>query len=135
VTTWAISIADTFINELLNLPQNVQKRVSKIVKILESDPISAQGDAKKLKGYTNNVYRARIGDYRLFYSFGQGWVKLLSIRKRDERTYEIEIPEFETPVSPPDSNVLKPQTIQTPQTPAEQNPNNEISPSPDLPCR
>jgi mRNA-degrading endonuclease RelE of RelBE toxin-antitoxin system len=90
VTTWAISIADTFINELLNLPQNVQKRVSKIVKILESDPISAQGDAKKLKGYTNNVYRTRIGDYRLFYSFGQGWVKLLSIRKRDERTYEIE---------------------------------------------
>ena len=85
MTTWAISVADTFFNELLNLPQAIQKKVSKVVKTLEADPISAQGDAKKLKGYTNNVYRVRLGDYRLFYSFGQGWVKLLSIRKRDER--------------------------------------------------
>jgi hypothetical protein len=31
-----------------------------------------------------------------------GWVKLLSIRKRDERTYELEIPEFTTPNPLPD---------------------------------
>ncbi len=67
------------------------------MKILEQDPISAQGDAKKLKGYGNNIYRVRLGDYRLFYSFGSGWVKLLSVRKRDDRTYELEIPEFTTP--------------------------------------
>lgn len=109
MTTWAISITDTFFNELLNIPQAVQKKVSKIVKLLETDPISAQGDAKKLKGYTNNVYRVRLGNYRLFYSFGQGWVKLLSIRKRDERTYETELPDFQTPTPPPSSVVLKPQ--------------------------
>ena len=74
MTTWAISVADTFFNELLNLPQAIQKKVSKVVKTLEADPISAQGDAKKLKGYTNNVYRVRLGDYRLFYSFGQGLI-------------------------------------------------------------
>jgi superfamily I DNA/RNA helicase/mRNA-degrading endonuclease RelE of RelBE toxin-antitoxin system len=109
MTTWAVSIADTFFNELLNLPQSVSKKVTKVVKILEKDPISAQGDAKKLKGYTNNIYRVRIGDYRLFYSFGQGWVKLLSIRKRDERTYELELPEFEAPVPPPEPSLLNPQ--------------------------
>ena len=81
MTTWAVSVADTFFNELLNLPQGISKKVSRVVKILGQDPISAQGDAKKLKGYTNNIYRVRIGDYRLFYSFGEGWVKLLSIRK------------------------------------------------------
>lgn len=108
MATWAVSIADTFLNELLNLPQSISKKVSKVVKILEQDPISAQGDAKKLKGYTNNIYRVRIGDYRLFYSFGQGWVKLLSIRKRDERTYELELPEFDPPSPPPANDALNP---------------------------
>ncbi|RMD69057.1 MAG: DNA helicase UvrD, partial [Cyanobacteria bacterium J149] len=86
-----------FINELLNIPKSISKKVTKKIKILEQDPISAQGDAKKLKGYGNNIYRVRLGDYRLFYSFGSGWVKLLSVRKRDDRTYELEIPEFTTP--------------------------------------
>ena len=113
MSTWAISVADIFFNELLNLPQSISKKVSKVVKVLEKDPISAQGDAKKLKGYANNIYRVRIGDYRLFYSFGQGWVKLLSIRKRDERTYELELPEFEAPVSPPEPSLLHPNKLET----------------------
>lgn len=111
MSNWAVSFIDTFLNELLNLPQTVSKRVSKVVKLLEQDPISAGGDAKKLKGYTNNIYRVRIGDYRLFYSFGQNWVKLLSIRKRDERTYELELPEFAVPTSPPEASVLNPQLV------------------------
>lgn len=97
MTVWTITFADTFLNELLNIPKNISKKVTKKIKILELDPISAQGDAKKLKGYNDNIYRVRLGDYRLFYSFGSGWVKLLSIRKRDDRTYELEIPEFTTP--------------------------------------
>ncbi|PPS43921.1 3'-5' exonuclease [Chroococcidiopsis sp. TS-821] len=118
MATWAVSLVDTFLNELLNLPQSVSKKVSKVVKILEEDPISAQGNAKKLKGYTNNIYRVRIGDYRLIYSFGQGWVKLLSIRKRDDRTYEIELPNFETPTPPPVEDLLTPQVaINTQQQP------------------
>jgi superfamily I DNA/RNA helicase/mRNA-degrading endonuclease RelE of RelBE toxin-antitoxin system len=97
MTTWTITFADTFLNELLNIPKSISKKVTKKIKILEQDPISAQGDAKKLKGYNDNMYRVRLGDYRLFYSFGSGWVKLLSIRKRDDRTYELELPEFTTP--------------------------------------
>ncbi|MHC5614994.1 MAG: 3'-5' exonuclease [Nostoc sp.] len=103
---WTLSVTDTFLNELLNLPQNISRKVTKSVKILEKDPISAGGDAKKLKGYQNNTYRIRVGDYRVFYSFGQGWVKLLSVRKRDERTYEIEIPQFQTPTTPPQEDVI-----------------------------
>lgn len=111
MATWAISVVDTFFNELLNLPQAVQKKVSKMVKILQTDPTPVQGDAKKLKGYANNVYRVRLGNYRLFYSFGQGWVKLLSVRKRDERTYEIELPDFQIPESSPSDTILKPQPM------------------------
>ena len=97
MTTWTITFADTFLNELLNIPKSISKKVTKKIKILEQDPISAQGDAKKLKGYNDNIYRVRLGDYRLFYSFGGGWVKLLSIRKRDDRTYELELPELTIP--------------------------------------
>lgn len=118
MTTWALAFTNTFFSELLNLPQAAQKKVAKALKLLETDPISAQGDAKKLKGYTNNVYRVRIGDYRLFYSFGAGWVKLLSVRKRDERTYEVELSEFEEPSPPPNNRILKPQV----QKVAENNP-------------
>lgn len=112
-SSWAISFADTFFNELLNLPKAVQKKIEKSVKKLKTDPVSAQGNAKKLKGFSNNVYRVRIGDYRLIYCFGQGWVKLLSVRKRDERTYEIELTEFDEPAPPPDSSVLAPQADET----------------------
>lgn len=70
-------------------------------------------NVKKLKGY-KNVYRARIGGYRLFYTFGQNWVKLLSVRKRDERTYELELSEFETPEPLPDYSILEPQATEAP---------------------
>lgn len=102
---WTLSVTDTFLNELLNLPQSTSKKVTKAIKILEQDPISAKGDAKKLKGHQNNTYRIRVGDYRVFYSFGQGWVKLLSVRKRDERTYETEIPYFQIPTETPQENL------------------------------
>jgi mRNA-degrading endonuclease RelE of RelBE toxin-antitoxin system len=106
MTAWAVSVTDTFLNELLNLPHSISKKVAGKIKILEKDPISAQGDAKKLKGYKPNIYRVRLGDYRLFYSFGEDWVKLLSVRKRDDRTYETEVPAFDIPVAfpPADGN-------------------------------
>ena len=77
--TWTVTFATTFLSELLNLPKAVQKKVEKKINILEKDPISAQGDAKKLKGYNDHVYRVRLGDYRLFYRFDTNWIKLLSI--------------------------------------------------------
>lgn len=105
--TWTASPTRTFLNELLNLPKNVSKRVTRILEVLENDPISAQGDAKKLKKY-ENVYRVRIGEYRLIYSFGQGWVKLLSIRHRRD-VYEGELDDdFQTPPSLPNPSDLEP---------------------------
>ncbi len=114
---WTLSFTPTFLNELLGLPQKVSKQVSQKVKVLEQDPISARGDARKLGGATNNVYRVRVGNYRLFYSFGQGWVKLLSVRKRDERTYADSIPGFAAPnTPPPDAALLDPQMQAGPAT-------------------
>jgi superfamily I DNA/RNA helicase/mRNA-degrading endonuclease RelE of RelBE toxin-antitoxin system len=83
MSNWTVTFTETFLNELLHLPPDVSRRVSAKVRILATDPISARGDAKKLQGY-ENVYRVRVSDYRLLYSFGQGWVKLLSVRHRKE---------------------------------------------------
>lgn len=104
--TWTASPTRTFLNELLNLPRNVSKKVPRIIGILENDPISAQGDARKLTQY-ENAYRVRIGDYRLIYSFGQGWVKLLSIRHRSDVYKGERRVNFKTPPLP-DPSVLEP---------------------------
>lgn len=127
---WTLSVTDTFLNELLNLPQSISKKVTKAIKILEKDPISAQGNAKKLKGYQNNIYRIRIADYRVFYSFGQGWVKLLSVRKRDERTYETEIPQFDIPSPPPDEVIIEEEIVSIPVIPPSENTSRNINDSP-----
>src|SRR5919199_5011944 len=101
MSTWTITFTDTFLNELLNLPPSVSRRVSRKVRILEQDPVSAQGDAKQLQGY-EDVYRVRIGDYRLLYTFGQGWVKLLRVRHRNEVYNSIPLtPHTPSPPSPP----------------------------------
>ena len=111
--TFGITLAPTFLNELIGIPQNVFKPVSKATKLLERDPISADGDAKKLKGY-ENVYRIRLGDYRLFYAIGTGWVKLLSVRKRNERTYETEIPTAIPPETTLHRQSVKPKKVSRP---------------------
>lgn len=102
-----LSFTPTFYYESLDLPRHVSKAITRKLEILTSDPYSARGDAKKLKGY-DNVYRVRVGDYRICYCIGKGWVKLLSVRKRDERTYEDDLPDIVPPASPPDPSTLTP---------------------------
>jgi superfamily I DNA/RNA helicase/mRNA-degrading endonuclease RelE of RelBE toxin-antitoxin system len=85
-----VSFSPTFYNELLNVPRQIQKSLDQKLKILEKDPISAQQDAKKLHAY-KDIYRVRQGDYRIFYRVSGKVVKLLSIRKRDDRTYSLNL--------------------------------------------
>ncbi|MFQ3631279.1 3'-5' exonuclease [Roseiflexus sp.] len=102
-----LSFTPTFYHESLDLPRHVSKTIARKLQTLAEDPYSARGDAKKLKGY-DNVYRVRVGDYRICYCIGKGWVKLLSVRKRDERTYEDDLPDIIMPALPPDPSTLDP---------------------------
>lgn len=72
MTKYQIITPPTFLNELIGLPAKTQKTALQKVKVLERDPISAQGDAKKLKNRVPPLYRVRIGDYRLIYTFDAG---------------------------------------------------------------
>jgi superfamily I DNA/RNA helicase/mRNA-degrading endonuclease RelE of RelBE toxin-antitoxin system len=99
-----------FLSELLELPDKVRKALTQKVKILERDPISAQGDAKKLKNSNPPLYRVRIGEYRLIYTFDSGWVQLIAIRKRDDQTYQRDFGQIDLPDHAPPS-LVDPDTI------------------------
>jgi len=106
MSRWNLTFAPTFLNELLGLPEQVSKQISQKIRVLESDPISARGDAKKIDNRKPPVYRIRVGYHRVFYSFGSGWVKLLCIRKRDGNTYASDVPAFTSPDGPPPDYLL-----------------------------
>ena len=70
----------SFQSDSFKLPRNTQKKLPHAFKAIERDPLTGGGNAKKcFKNKYRNVYRYRIGDYRLIYSVGHEFVKLLAI--------------------------------------------------------
>jgi mRNA-degrading endonuclease RelE of RelBE toxin-antitoxin system len=54
--------------DFIELPKNLQKQATQAHAELMADPITPRGNTiKKLKGW-ENVWRYRLGDYRLIYS-------------------------------------------------------------------
>lgn len=60
------------------------------INYLVDDPIPDGKLKKKLHVY-KGVYRLRVGDYRIFYTFGDSWVSLLGLRRRHEKLYKEKI--------------------------------------------
>lgn len=54
---------------------------------LVSDPLPDGKVKKKLKG-ADGVYRMRVAEHRVFYRFGDDWISLLGLRRRQEDTYD-----------------------------------------------
>ena len=57
MTACTVSVTNTFLNELLNLPKKISNRVEKTVRILKEDPKSVQLEPKKLKQYSEVIYK------------------------------------------------------------------------------
>lgn len=91
MTTYVIDSTETFLNELLGIPRNTANTIIKKREVLRYDPYQAGNQAKLLKGY-DNVYRLRVGDYRILYLIGKQMVRVLSVRKRSD-AYEKHIDE------------------------------------------
>jgi superfamily I DNA/RNA helicase/mRNA-degrading endonuclease RelE of RelBE toxin-antitoxin system len=68
---------------------------------LVTDPLPDGKVKKKLKG-ADGVYRLRVADHRVFYRFGDGWISLLGIRRRQEDTYD-DVPDQTVDARPPDA--------------------------------
>lgn len=68
---WTITQKPSFLDDFIELPKDLQKSVGSAIADMTADPITPRGDTiKKLQGYTN-VYRYRIGDFRLIYAADQ----------------------------------------------------------------
>src|SRR4051812_42971060 len=95
-TTWELTLKPTFLAELLALPSRMARQVQQKVAWLRDDPRPDGHHKKKLKGQDRPLYRLRIGDYRLFYTFGEGWIRLLALRPRRD-AYDDEDIAYEEP--------------------------------------
>lgn len=82
-----ISIKPSCMNEIHSVPAAMSAQLWEKINFLVADPFP-DGKLKKKLQIKKDLYRLRVGDYRVFYTFGDTWVRLLGIRKRDDQTYE-----------------------------------------------
>src|SRR3982750_508871 len=99
--TWELTLKPTFLAELLALPSKMARQAQQKVAWLRDDPRPDGHHKKKLKGHDRPLYRLRIGDYRLFYTFGEGWIRLLALRPHHEGYDDEDIAYEEPQVTPP----------------------------------
>jgi superfamily I DNA/RNA helicase/mRNA-degrading endonuclease RelE of RelBE toxin-antitoxin system len=74
----------TFQNQLRALPKERRLQVLDKIDILQDDPSPHEPLKKLLHGYKDRVYRLRSGDFRVFYTYGNGWVTLLGVSDRKD---------------------------------------------------
>ena len=74
----------TFTNQLLAIPKEQMVQILEKIEVLRSDPKPHGNLKKKLHGYKGDVYRLRSGDYRIVYTYGDGWVALLGVDARKD---------------------------------------------------
>jgi superfamily I DNA/RNA helicase/mRNA-degrading endonuclease RelE of RelBE toxin-antitoxin system len=101
IAVFELNMKPSFMADLLTLPSKKTARmVQQKVEELQKDPTPDGHHKKKLKGHADPVYRLRCGDYRIFYTFGQGWIRLLGIRLHHDG-YEDDSLGYEEPARTP----------------------------------
>lgn len=79
---YTIQTSRKVIRQLEKLPSHVKRRFEEILKILKNHPVPiSKYDVKKMRGY-ENVYRVRVGEYRLVYHIKDKKIHLLGISHR-----------------------------------------------------
>jgi superfamily I DNA/RNA helicase/mRNA-degrading endonuclease RelE of RelBE toxin-antitoxin system len=74
----------TFLNQLLAIPTEFMTQILEKVQLLANDPSPHGNVKKKLHGYKGKIYRLRSGDFRIIYTYGDGWVALLGVDARKD---------------------------------------------------
>ena len=69
------------------LPESVKKKIGDIVDVLKNEAIPARRyDVKKIKG-RKNIYRIRVGSYRMLYLLDENRITILLVLHRS-KAYE-----------------------------------------------
>jgi len=79
---YSIVISQSALKQLQNLQKPFVKKIGKAIEKLATDPRPI--GVKKLQGSNENLYRIRVGDYRIVYVIDDG-IKLIDIRRIGHR--------------------------------------------------
>lgn len=72
--------------EIRALEPKIAKQIEERIDALIEDP-RPDGVTKMKLVNTDGIYRIRSGGYRIIYTFGDNWVKLLAVLQRSNKTY------------------------------------------------
>ena len=83
---WRIKIAKRASKEMRRIPKKDAKRLLFVLEKLTENPY--QGDIEKIGG-EDNVWRRRIGNYRILYEIipEQKYIEVFQVRRRTTTTY------------------------------------------------
>ena len=84
--TRELNIKPSCAHEIHAFPADQAAQLWDKIARLVDDPLPDGKLKKKLKGKAD-LYRLRVGDHRVFYSFGDTWIRLIAIRRRDTGAY------------------------------------------------
>ncbi len=87
-THWLITIKPSFTAEWLALPKSEIPHILDKINLLMEDPTPDAKAKKQLKHLHPRLHRIRCGDYRIFYTFEDPYISLLSVQRRKEDTYD-----------------------------------------------
>jgi len=79
---YQVELTPQAIDDIASLPKKVQRQVARQIDHLVDDPRHAR--SKKLKG-SDDVHRARFGDYRILYEIQDDPPVVLVVRVRHRR--------------------------------------------------
>jgi mRNA-degrading endonuclease RelE of RelBE toxin-antitoxin system len=69
--------------DLERLDKNIRERILTELKSLSSFPLDSKRDIKKLKGLGKNIYRLRVGEFRVIYFLSD--IRLVVLRIIDRK--------------------------------------------------
>ena len=79
---YTISFKESANKELQKLPKNVIAKIIPVIERLANNP--RPSGCKKLEGAKENIYKVRVGDYRVIYLI-EDIIKVVEIRKIGHR--------------------------------------------------
>ena len=85
-TNWDLQIDSSVFKVLKRMPRRDTEAVSGVIRLLLLDPY--YGDIQKMKG-EENVWRRRIGAYRIFYKIrvSEKIILVFKLERRTSKTY------------------------------------------------
>jgi superfamily I DNA/RNA helicase/mRNA-degrading endonuclease RelE of RelBE toxin-antitoxin system len=115
--SFEVVVKDAFLKDFMAVPQSTQNGITRCIGRLEQDPFRAPNVKRVFKQQYENVYRVRLGDYRLIYAVGNRVISLLAVGRRGD-IYRRYLGDSEVLMTAQEAKAARPKVLQT--TPFDQ---------------